>query len=262
MEVSASGLGERLRAARERRGLTVSDVADITKIPSHTVRAIEREEFGHLPGGIYRRGYVRAFAAAVGLDSAECCREYVARFEVPPDPAPPREVRTTRPRVDLLDQAPDGAVVVVAGAGLVLALTFALASMVRDRPAGEAALQVLDARPTMQPELVATGSPADAGQGGVAPPALRLRLAASADCWISAEADGRRVLYRVLAADEAIVIDAAASITLRIGNAGAITYSINELPSRRLGEPGQVVSLSFTPENYDAAPIADRLSIS
>jgi cytoskeleton protein RodZ len=263
MEVPASGLGERLRKARESRGLTIDHVAEITKVQSRTLRAIEREEFAHLPGGIYRRGHVRAYAAAVGLDSAECSREYAARFEIQPGPEPAANARPTRGALfdtwaDRLDRIPRDAVAVVSACGLILAL----ASMARNRVLPDEARPLLEARPTVLPESGGTLSQAGAVWGALQDrPALRLRLAASAECWISAEADGRRVLYRVLEADEAILIDASTSISLRIGNAGAITYSINDLPARRLGAPGQAISLNFTPENYNAVPKGDRRSM-
>jgi cytoskeleton protein RodZ len=265
MEASPGGLGERLRKAREGRGLTIAKLAEITKVPARTLQAVEREEFAHLPTGIYRRGYVRAYADAVGLDSAECSREYAARFEIQPEPAPPPDTRrswsaTLETWAELLDRVPRGGVAVVSACGLILALTFVLASMARDAGLSVDALPLLEARPTVPPQGTAAawnpvaGAPQD-------PPALRLHLAVSAECWISAEADGRRVLYRVLEANEAIVIDASTSISLRIGNAGAITYSINDLPARRLGAPGQAISLNFTPENYDAVRTGDRLSL-
>ena len=75
--------GQRLRLAREARGLTVVDVAATTRISTRGLLAIEQERFNELPGGIFRRTFVQAYAEAVGLDGAECARAYVARFERP-----------------------------------------------------------------------------------------------------------------------------------------------------------------------------------
>jgi cytoskeleton protein RodZ len=60
--------GEFLRQARQRRGLTLQQIAQITKIPLRHLDALERDEFAALPGGMYRRAHVRAYADAVGLD--------------------------------------------------------------------------------------------------------------------------------------------------------------------------------------------------
>jgi cytoskeletal protein RodZ len=88
-------LGRRLREAREARGSTLAEVAAVTKISSRALAAIEREAFDVLPAGIFRRAYVRAFAAAVGLDGDRFARAYVERFEPPPRVAPPTPSRWT-----------------------------------------------------------------------------------------------------------------------------------------------------------------------
>jgi cytoskeletal protein RodZ len=61
--------------------LSVSDVADTTKISIAAIRAMERNDFGRLPGGVFSRAYLRAFADQVGLDGEELVREYCARSE-------------------------------------------------------------------------------------------------------------------------------------------------------------------------------------
>ncbi len=61
-------LGEFLRAARERAGLTIEQVSSSTKIPPRHLDAIEHGDISVVPKGPYRRGEVRAFAEAVGLD--------------------------------------------------------------------------------------------------------------------------------------------------------------------------------------------------
>lgn len=60
--------GEFLRRARERRGLSLQQIAQGTKIPLRHLNALERDEFAVLPAGMYRRAEVRAYAEAVGLD--------------------------------------------------------------------------------------------------------------------------------------------------------------------------------------------------
>jgi cytoskeletal protein RodZ len=82
-----SELGPRLRKAREAKGLSLSDVAATTKISSRALLAIEQERFNELPGGIFRRTFVQAYAEAVDLDGGDCARAYVTSFE---SPAPPR----------------------------------------------------------------------------------------------------------------------------------------------------------------------------
>lgn len=84
---AAPSIGERLRTAREAGGLSIGDIADATKISPVALIAIERDQFGRLPGGVFRRAYLQAFAAAVGLDGGQIVGEYRRRFETPSDEA-------------------------------------------------------------------------------------------------------------------------------------------------------------------------------
>lgn len=71
-----------LRQAREDRGMTLEDVARTTRIPLGTLAAIEDGDRSALPAPIYVRGFVRAFARAVGADPEEAIRAL-------PDLSPP-----------------------------------------------------------------------------------------------------------------------------------------------------------------------------
>jgi hypothetical protein len=67
--MSAADLfGQQLRDARARRGLSVDQLAHETQIPAAHVEALESGRFEAVPGGLYRRAEVRAYAEAVGLD--------------------------------------------------------------------------------------------------------------------------------------------------------------------------------------------------
>jgi cytoskeleton protein RodZ len=85
------GVGRRLRQAREARGLSIGEVAVLTKIPTRQLAALEAEEYEKLPGGIFVRGHVRAAAKVVGLDPTEL----VEHFQE--EQAPPSVVFATAP---------------------------------------------------------------------------------------------------------------------------------------------------------------------
>jgi len=63
--------GEKLRRERERQRLQLGDVATATKIGTRHLQSIEDEAISRLPGGVFNRGFVRAYAAYLGLDSDE-----------------------------------------------------------------------------------------------------------------------------------------------------------------------------------------------
>jgi cytoskeleton protein RodZ len=68
-------VGEQLHAARTEKGLTLNEVAAQTRIPMRHLEAIERSDFGALPGSTYSLGFTKAYARYVGLDSVKLSEE-------------------------------------------------------------------------------------------------------------------------------------------------------------------------------------------
>lgn len=68
-------VGEQLHAARTEKGLTLNEVAAQTRIPMRHLEAIERSDFGALPGSTYSLGFTKAYARFVGLDSVKLSEE-------------------------------------------------------------------------------------------------------------------------------------------------------------------------------------------
>ncbi|HKQ61727.1 MAG TPA: helix-turn-helix transcriptional regulator, partial [Candidatus Polarisedimenticolaceae bacterium] len=60
--------GEELRRERELRNLSLREVAEATKINVRHLEALERNDFARLPGGVFNRGFVRAYSEFIGVD--------------------------------------------------------------------------------------------------------------------------------------------------------------------------------------------------
>ena len=85
-DARASAFGERLRRERELRGISLDEIAAVTKIGTRLLRALEEEQFDLLPGGIFNKGYVRAYAKHLGIDEEQAVADYLkAAHETPPD---------------------------------------------------------------------------------------------------------------------------------------------------------------------------------
>ncbi len=69
--------GEKLRKQREQRGLALDAISNTTKISIRMLRALEEEHFDQLPGGVFNKGFVRAYARQVGLDGEESVADYL-----------------------------------------------------------------------------------------------------------------------------------------------------------------------------------------
>ena len=72
-------VGAQLRRAREQRDLSLSDLSQITKIRVALLTALENNDTSTISGDLYTRGFLRAYAAAVGLNPDEIVREYLAQ---------------------------------------------------------------------------------------------------------------------------------------------------------------------------------------
>ena len=100
----AVSFGEYLRSHRERRRITLAQVAGQTKFAVPRLEALERGDVDQLPKGIYRRGFVKAYAAAIGLDPAEVVEGFLKLFPAQEEPLPapeqfnPHEARPRMPR--------------------------------------------------------------------------------------------------------------------------------------------------------------------
>ena len=69
--------GEKLRKQRELRGIELDAISNTTKISTRMLRALEDEHFDQLPGGVFNKGFVRAYARHVGLDEEEAVTDYL-----------------------------------------------------------------------------------------------------------------------------------------------------------------------------------------
>src|SRR3954466_7847568 len=77
-------IGRLLQEARDRRSLTLEQVSRNTKIPLTVLDHLEHNRFDRLPGGIFVKGYLRAFAKSVGVDGEGLAQEYARRSAPPP----------------------------------------------------------------------------------------------------------------------------------------------------------------------------------
>lgn len=79
-----------LRGQRERRGISLASVSEGTKVPMRHLLALEEGRFAELPGGIFRKGILRGYLQAIGVDAAPWVQRFelcLAEMEVVAEPA-------------------------------------------------------------------------------------------------------------------------------------------------------------------------------
>ncbi len=247
--------GGKLRQARERRGISLRQIAASTKISAAALEALERNDISKLPGGIFSRAFVRSYAIEVGLDPDDTVREFLERFnqegartaeavaaEVPQEEREFQERQKKAARLALGGVA----VLAILVVALVVAYRARAARLKAEQEALQSAAAAAAAIPPPAPEPAAPPPPAE-----TAPPAaaaqLQLEIQPARDCWVSLTVDGKKLFARVMLAGEKQTVAVVKEATVEVGDAGAFAFSINGKPGKPLGDKGQVRTLKLTP---------------
>jgi len=70
--------GNKFRKEREKQGISLEEISGATKIGTRMLLAIEDEQFDRLPGGIFNKGFIRAYAKHLGLNEDQAVADYLA----------------------------------------------------------------------------------------------------------------------------------------------------------------------------------------
>ncbi|HET7213352.1 MAG TPA: RodZ domain-containing protein [Terriglobia bacterium] len=264
--------GENLRREREMRGVTLEEISAATKISIRFLKSIENEEFARLPGGIFSRSFVRAYARYLGLDEDPLIEEY-------------QQAARARTDIDLSHFTPPRAnsrperhswhglwAVAIAAGLLVLGLILwrhshrplqapAVANVARasapatKTPAGPTGAATANTTPPTAKVpaqggvLAATPSVAAAPQ---LPPVtstdgkLVLQIAATERSWVAIDVDGNSVMQGVMDPNTVKTFKADASFDVLTGNAQGVILTLNGQTMKPLGREGEVKQVHLT----------------
>lgn len=233
---ATSPVGERLREAREAKGLSLEDVASETRIPRRHLESLETGDWSKLPAPTYTIGFAKSYAGAIGLDRNEIGDELRAEmggyrpetatqetFE-PADPA------RTMPRSLVL-----GAVVAV----IVLFLIFSwLHSRSLSSPEQPSAATAPATAPQAQPVQAPPAAPpaAAAAQGPVV-------LTATAPAWVRVSDQGKTLFEGMMQPGQTYQVPQTATAPmLRAGAPEALRITVGTAVAPPVGPAGKVVS--------------------
>ena len=244
---SAANVGGRLREAREARNMELRDIAASTKISIGALEALEQNDFDPLPGGIFTRAFVRAYASEVGLDPEQTTRDFMAQAPAEAGNDPIRLDDEQMPsRRQVVETVFKLLIIGVPLAGL-LVLGLRGNSTVSPGPDAAGGPAAAVAEPVSPPPLPA---PIEVEETAEVREPLTLVLRPRGESWVSLTVDGERVLSRIMQAGEEESYEAEDEITLNIGNAGQFDFELNGQVARSLGGRGEVATATITHENY------------
>ena len=236
----ANEFGRSLRAARERSGLGLQEISERTKISVGILKSLESGDVSALPGGLFSRSFVRAYASEVGLDPEASVEAFLTAFpdRRPDGPEGGHEAPDASRR-----NADTGDVTTVA-------VRLALMSI----PV-VALLFFFGLRGGPDPEGNVAGSPAAEGDVSSAPreatttEPLTIEIHPTGPCWVSLMVDGEEVMAGVILANQRRVFEARERFVLSVGDAGIFDFSIDQQPGRSLGVDGEMVTVVIDRDN-------------
>ena len=262
-EEPALDFGTFLRQAREKRGVSLQQVAATTKISARVLDALERNDPRKLPGGIFSRAFVRSYAREVGLDPESAVEQFVAAFpeQAATESAPTTVVHDDPENFESRRQAATTFLQLLGVSLLIVVIVVIYYSMRPSQPppvrvVSEAA-QEQQTPPPVPPAPGHAGPAVTPAPPGPTPPAaaagtatdapLTIEIAASGACWLVLTVDGARVIARTLDPGEHVSYPVRTFVTVNAGNAGALSLTLNGKPAKPIGAAGQVVAITITP---------------
>ncbi len=257
-------IGEELRAAREAKGLSLTEIAEKTRISHTFLKALEDDDYTVIPGNVFVSGFLRTYAKELGLNVKEIMARH-RELNPPPKETPEpddKEVqhhpkpslisisRSRRPAERPARRKIPLYLIIMAGLVIGAALTGATLLFFPKRP--------VNTRASMPPPPAARKSPAPVmkaatsfkNSASATRPAqkpfqaagpLTLRLFAAEDSYYSYRADNIHVMSGILKKGETRVIKANSQIDLTLGNAGGVTAELNGKKMGPFGKEAEVV---------------------
>jgi cytoskeletal protein RodZ len=267
-ETTVTEFGARLKQARLARGVSLAQIASVTKISVRSLEAVERNDFSRLPGGIYTRAFVRAYADEVGLDPEVALKHFLS--QCPDDVAAvptsaPESIDGPSSHAEWQEKlTPRHVAVALLALALAVAAWYAWsraprpeAALPTSEPLVEAPLPAPPSAVASQPATVPVSSAPVAVAPEVAVPTpvspsspLSVDLVASSDCWMFVSADGTPSPSRVYTKGERVSVSATREVILKVGDASAVALTINGRQAAPLGAAGRVVTVRLTPETW------------
>ena len=274
--------GDKLRREREMRGITLSEISESTKISKRWLQALEDEHFDQLPGGVFNRGFVRAYARFLGINDEQAVADYVAASNEQPAPEDkfPLEVHEKK-RSDAPPLNPRRSFVPVLLALLALVLVVGGWTVwVKRKPQTNGVAQQPSSskpappasEPKPNPPTTQNDQGSAAADKAASDPAtpdknstiattsepqpavvvdqnqngsFNVVIKAKKDSWISIVADGRTLWEGTLNASNERSIKAGKELVLKTGNAAGIEVSYNGKPLGILGKEKEVRTITF-----------------
>jgi len=231
-------VGERLKEAREAKGLSLEDIAAQTRIPQRHLESIETAEWDKLPAPTYTIGFAKSYASSVGLDRAEIGDQL--REEM----GGQRFVSSQSEVIEAADPARTMPIWLVLSAIIAVILIVVLMSWLNSRSLEQPANVALTEPAATAPAAPQASAPAP--QQPAAQPAAAqgpVVLSAVAPAWIQVTDQGKSLFQGMLQPGQTFAVpQTATEPLLKAGKPEALKITVGSAVAPPVGPPGKVAS--------------------
>ena len=236
LETDVPTVGERLRAAREEKGLSLEDIAAQTRIPQRHLESIEVADWDKLPAPTYTTGFAKSYASAVGLDRTEIGDQLRAEMggqrmaNTPAEVFEPADPARTMPKWLVF-----GTIAAVIVLIVVMSWLNRRSLDQSDEPNAVAAAPA-QAPASQAAAPAATPAPAPAAQGPVI-------ITATSQAWVRVTDGAQKLFESTMQPGQTYQVPATASAPLlRVGAPEAVRITVGTAVAPAVGPAGQVTS--------------------
>ncbi len=227
-----SGIGSRMKRERELRGISLESVAKATKINIKILKLLEADEFSSLPSPVFVKGFLKSYSKHIGLDPNDAVLMYEDYLAKDKNSNLADTPNITAQKGNLLSRKHITIGILVF---LFIALLLLFALFKKER--GKDITTPTDLKKNL-PSKINTKTAKRKGSH-------TLTFKASKVTWIRVVIDGGDTKEVILRPGDTVSWKAKKGFFLVVGNAGGVEMTFDGKPSKKIGEPGQVVKFSL-----------------
>jgi len=250
IDKSSLSFGRYLKAIRIEKGISLEEVSRETRIRTDKLLLIEKEDHDKLPAEVFMKGFLRAYARAVGADDEEAVRRYVPSLHA--------FRKIARSEANFIRLSTKSWAHLFVSLGILLCIiaasVFIMSSIHGPTQADfQANQQRVEAAVDKTNHEVDIKSPPDTDtvpdstcvDSVVIPEKLFLRIVAVEETWMKVIIDSQNPTEYSLQQGDSLKLEASSGFNLLIGNAAGVKLTLNDNPVKVPGKRGRVINIEL-----------------
>jgi len=244
-----ASLGQNLRRERELRGISVEEISDSTRISQKLLKALEEDRLNEMPGEFFIKAILRSYAKCVGLEENTVLNWYYesSLLQEEFNKSQLEKQKTQQPLPKKVKRLMGMTIIIIIFliALVIIHFTRGEKESLMPQEKLQASALTKEDNPTSLPEVVSL----DKTAFGIL--SLTLEISFLEETWLQVYADGKLMVEDIKGPGERITVEASKEFLIHLGNAGGVSYKLNDSEGKPFGSSGITVrGIRITTENY------------